>query len=235
MLKKIKSLFVIEEDAPAKSKAPEKATSAESRASSAGKPEPPKTEEKRIAEPASSEAMPGKVKEKFLNVLFGAMERNDLEGFDYLEFKQFLKSLDKMQMDEGTKFQSAFATAQTMGASISILKKSAQHYLDILKAEEQKFNQAANNQKEKNLTNKQEEIKLLKAQIEEKTKRIQALQKEIESHRKVVEQRTKEISVARVKVEQTQNDFIASYDALVGQIRSDLKKIDTYLSQPKNN
>ena len=76
---------------------------------------------------------------------------------------------------------------------------------------------------------------LEKGQIEEKSKRIQALQKEIESHRKVVEQRTKEISVARVKVEQTQNDFHASYDALVGQIKSDLKKIETYLSQPKNN
>ncbi len=235
MLKKIKSLFVIEEDVPSKEKTAEKDTSAESRTASAGKSAPPKAQGKHPAGTLSAEVMPGKVKEKFLNVLFGAMERNDLEGFDYLEFKQFLKSLDKMQMDEGTKYQSAFATAQTMGASIAVLKKSARHYLDILKAEEQKFNQAANNQKEKNLTNKQEEIKLLKQQIEEKSKRIQALQKEIESHRKVVEKRTKEISVARVKVEQTQNDFQASYDALVGQIESDLKKIDTYLSQPKNN
>lgn len=233
MLKKLKSLFVIEEGGESDRKTEAKASKTDNSKSSGSTSDIVEPVGKSNPAKGQSAIVPGRVKDKFLNVLFGAMERNDLEGFDYMEFKQFLKSLDTVQMDEGTKFQSAFATAQTMGASINILKKSANHYLNILKEEEAKFNVAANNQKEKNLVNKQEEIKHLKAQIDGKTKQIQKLQKEIESHQKVMEMRTKEIASAKIKVEQTKNDFEASYQTLVGQIRSDIQKIDTYLSAPK--
>ena len=164
-----------------------------------------------------------------MEVLFGAMEKNDLEGFDYLEFKQFLKSLDSVDMDESTKFKSAFATAKTMGATLTILKQSASHYLDILKAEESKFAQAVQNQRQSNLANKEKEIQTLSAAIADKEKQIALLQKEIESHKKLREKRKEEITKAATKVEQTRNDFAASYDALTGQIQSDLKKIDLYL------
>jgi lysyl-tRNA synthetase class I len=233
MLKKLKSLFVIEEGGESDKKIEAKANKKETSKQTDSESDIVQPVSKSKAAQGQSQVVEGRVKDKFLNVLFGAMERNDLEGFDYMEFKQFLKSLDKVQMDEGTKFQSAFATAQTMGASIDILKKSATHYLDILKKEEAKFNAAANNQKEKNLVNKQEEIKHLKAQIEGKTKKIQALQKEIENHQKLMELRSREIASAKIKVEQTKNDFDASYQTLVGQIRSDIKKIDTYLAAPK--
>ena len=75
------------------------------------------------------------------------MEKANIEGFDYLEYKQSLKSLAKMPMDERTRFQSAYAMAQTMGASVGHLIKTAQHYIDILAAEEKKFETALANQK----------------------------------------------------------------------------------------
>ena len=56
-------------------------------------------------------ASPGKVSTKFMEILFKAMEDNNLDGFDYLEFKQSLKSLEKMPMDETTRFKSAFDMA----------------------------------------------------------------------------------------------------------------------------
>lgn len=226
MLKKIKSLFVIEEEGAQKK--PEQKQN----------PQPKPEKQRESAESVdpvvhipAAEVGEGQVKDKFLNVLFAAMDKNNLEGFDYLEFKEFLRSLKKVQMDEETKFKSAFATAQTMGASVSLLKESAQHYLDILQKEEQKFNVAASNQRKKNLTSKQDEIVKLKKIIAEKTKKIEALQNEIANHRKLVETRSKEIESASVKVERTKKNFDASYNAVVGQIKEDLNKIDRYLGK----
>ena len=87
----------------------------------------------------SSKGSPGKVTSKFVNVLLGAMEQANLDGFDYLEYKQSLNSLAKMPMDVKTRFQSAFAMAQTMGANPKKLMDSALHYINVLKKEEVKF------------------------------------------------------------------------------------------------
>ena len=51
--------------------------------------------------------------DKFVDNLLKAIEANNLEGFDYLEYKQSLRSLSSMDMDEATKFNSAFAMAKT--------------------------------------------------------------------------------------------------------------------------
>ena len=131
MLKNLKSLFIVEEQ-----NAPEKP---------AEDPKPTVTPSPKIAE--SREGDPGKITQKFIEVLFKAMESNNLDGFDYLEFKQSLQSLSKMPMDEATRFRSAFAMAETMGATTQQLLSSANHYIDVLKSEETKFEKALANQR----------------------------------------------------------------------------------------
>ncbi|MEM1214943.1 MAG: hypothetical protein AAGJ82_04620, partial [Bacteroidota bacterium] len=128
MLKNLKSLFIIEEETPkqATKAAPKaKATAAAPKTSSP------------TSQPATARA--GKIKPKFTDILLSAMDKADLEGFDYLEYKKSLQSLTKMNMDEATAFKSAFAMAQTMGATPTKLVQSAQHYLNILQKEEEKF------------------------------------------------------------------------------------------------
>ena len=66
-------------------------------------------------------------------------------------------------------------------------------------------------------------------QIEMKEKKIQELTKEIAADKKKKESMKSEISGAAAKMEKTQNDFIASYNALVGQIKADAEKIKQYL------
>ena len=46
--------------------------------------------------------------QKFIDVLMKAIEQNNKEGMDYLEFKNSLQSLSKLAMDEATRFKSAF-------------------------------------------------------------------------------------------------------------------------------
>ncbi len=220
MFKKLKSLFVIEEGVT-----PEEETVKPS------KNEPqPKKESPAFVRPApiASDGK-GQVQDKFLEVLFGALESNNQEGFDYLEFKDFLRSLANVPMDDSTRYKSAFATAQTMGATKEKILTSAQGYVQLLAKEESKFLEALNGQRDKNLTGKQNDIKKLEQTIQDKQAQIEKLKLDLEEHRKQIGTLENEINSASDKLGQTANDFAATYQALLGQIQTDVKNIESHL------
>ena len=224
MLKKLKGIFIVEEEGTTKetssnTKQPEKKTTPSST--------PISKNTTTSSTPTSVGA--GKVSSKFNDVLLGAMAKNNIDGFDYLEFKQSLQSLAKMPMDEKTRYQSAYAMAKTMGATPDYLIKTAKHYINILSQEEKKFQQALVHQKSKQIGNKEQQIKQMDLLIKEKTEQIKRLTKEIEQHKNLKHKLSSEISNSAVKVETTKNNFIASYKNLIGQIQKDMQNIQTYL------
>ena len=111
---KLKSLFVVEDESTAKNK---KKAQPKKQSPSVSPPTSPSTNSQKGQVAESSQGSRGQVTAKFMNILLGAMEKHNLDGFDYIEFKESLKSLEKMPMDERTRFQSAFAMAKTMGAT----------------------------------------------------------------------------------------------------------------------
>lgn len=219
MLKKLKSLF-IEEDASTE-KEPAIAPPKIKKASPSDDVAIPNTQ--------SEKAPAGKITNKFMNVLLGAMDKNNLEGFDYLEFKQSLRSLEKMNMDEATRYQSAFAMAKTMGATSDNLMQSAGHYIQILNKEEAKFAQALKNQRTKQIGDKEQYIQNTSKVIKQKMAKIEQLQKEIANHKKELGSVEKEINGAKVKLETTNNNFHVTYDLLVNKIKQDVQNIKQYL------
>lgn len=223
MLKKLRSIFIVEEGG---------SNSNSSEPGPAKSSVQPTAQSKSVDIDAGAmvEIKDGQVNEKFLNVLLDAMDKNNLQGFDYIEFKQFLKSLDKMEMDEATKFRSAFATGQTMGATKENLVTSGNRYLEILKQEEERFEQAVKNQRSKSIDDKQSGIAMLDKSIGEKEQQIAQLAAEIESARKEIQQRKEDVALAHAKVIQTQSDFHHTYKLLMGQLQEDIQKINTYLS-----
>ena len=180
----------------------------------------------RTSSPATSS---GQVSGKFTNILLQAMEANNLDGFDYLEYKQSLHNLAKMPMDEPTRYKSAYAAASTMGATPDKLVKTAQFYVDILKKEEAKFAQALAHQKSKQIGDKSQLIQQHDNLIKEKTKQIEQLKKEIEQHQAKSEEMKKNISQSTIKVETTKNNFIASYNLVLSQIQKDIENMKKYL------
>ncbi len=223
MLKNLRSLFIIDET-PDKKKED----------SSIKKQTTTPVVKKGTVKSSQTKSVPivpskGKVNPKFMDILFKAMEKNNLDGFDYLEFKQSLKSLSKMPMDEATRFKSAFAMAQTMGATPAKLKETAEYYLTVLGREKKQFEEAVTQQKSKQIGNKEAEIKQLQKVIVEKKKQIAQIQKEIEEHEKKMKANKAHIEKATVKVTSTKNDFMASYDALTGQLKHDIEKMTNYL------
>ncbi len=170
----------------------------------------------------------GQVNEKFSDALFKAMEAANVEGFDYYEFKQALNNLASMPMDEATRYKSAFAMAQTMGATPAKLVSTASGYLDALKQEDAKFQQAANNQVQNQISNKQGQIANFDAVIKQKSEQIQKMAQEIEQHKKDMDLLKQDISQASSKVAQTKADFDATYQLLVGQIQKDIDNMKNY-------
>jgi DNA repair exonuclease SbcCD ATPase subunit len=230
MLKKLKGLFIAEDEGDLQ-KALEQQAAQKDKTETA--PTPPSANATYTSS-TPTHSLPsnsgGEVDDKFVNILFEAMEKANIGGFDYIEYKQALRNLAKMPMDEATRFQSAYAAAQTMGATPPKLLESAQHYINVLSQEEQKFKAALSNQRSKQIGDKEQHIQNMAKIIQQKEQQIAQLTKDIENDKKNMETLKTEISEASVKMEKTQSDFIASFNALVGQIKSDAEKIKQYLS-----
>jgi hypothetical protein len=171
----------------------------------------------------------GKVDDKFLEVLFGALDEKNKEGFDYMEFKEFLRSLANVPMEDKTRYQSAFATAQTMGATKENIVSSAKEYIKILAQEQVKFQQALDGQKEKNLTTKHQEIQREEQEIRKKEEEMERLKKEIEGHRNHITTLEVEINEASQRLGETADNFEATYQALLEQIQQDITNIESHL------
>jgi hypothetical protein len=221
MLKKIKSLFIIEEEATS----PESKTGVDTTSESTKS----MVSASKSFQISTGSAEKGTIDDKFLSVLFEALESSNQEGFDYMEYKDFLRSLANVPMDDSTRYKSAYATAQTMGATKEKIISSAQHYLNILAKEQAKFQQALSGQKEKNLVSKQDEIKQLEQVIQTKTADIEKLKADLETHRKEIGSLEEEINSASEKLTQTANDFEATYQTLLGQIQLDINNIESHL------
>ena len=176
LLKKFKSVFIVEDESGASAQ-----PAATTQNNPVAQPEAP------VAETRRESVSDGAITDKFVQILLGALEKNNQQGFDYFEFRQALKNLEKMPMDEATRFHSAYAMAQTMNVTPAKLIESARFYLNILAGEQSKFNEAHAQQRAKLIGNREEEVRNLEAMIQSKTEQIKQLTQQIEEHRRTSE------------------------------------------------
>ena len=227
MLKKLKSLFIVEE---------------EGNNSSAQTTEVVQTQENRqeVLVPFSTPHEPitpvvsqnsKNVDPKFIDILMKAIEENNLEGFDYLEFKSSLQSLAKMSMDDATRYQSAMAMAKTLGASPDKILQSANHYLAVLKKESDKFQQAVEGQKAKLDQDQQAGVKVLQQSIVTKEQQIVQLTKEIETEKANLAKMQADIQQGAAKITDTATRFAQAYNLVKKQITDDISLITTHASK----
>jgi len=229
MLKKLKSLFIVEDKSKSSAQNEADSTASSEETIESGSDMVSPVSAGTAPSSPSPSAQPGKASPKFVNVLLKAIEANNLEGFDYLEFKQSLQNLAAMDMDEKTKYQSAFAMAKTMGVTPSKLVNSAQHYINVLKKEENKFSDALKNQKQKQVVNREQGIKGLEEAVVKKQQMIEKLQKEIEADKQKLEKQKTAINESVAKVQATKEGFISAYHSVLGQIQGDIDKMNSYL------
>jgi uncharacterized protein (DUF3084 family) len=215
-LKKIKSVFIVDDASGSATEQPSEKAS-----------EKPETKSQAAASvPVEAK---GSVSEQFYDLLFSSLEKNNQEGFDYLEFKKSLQSLAKLPMDEATRYQSAYAAAQSMGTTQQRLTDTANIYLKTLKEEESKFQEALSVQRAKQIGDKEKNIQDMELGLKQKGEKIAQLTKDIQEGQAAMEKLKAEISESVLKLDATKNDFRTTYVDLAGQIETDIQKIGQYL------
>ncbi len=227
MLKKLKSLFIVEEEGSiSSSQTTEAIQNQENIQESTAPVSTPSDPVVQMSTQAVKNVDP-----KFIDILMKAIEENNLEGFDYLEFKSSLQSLAKMSMDDATRYQSAMAMAKTLGASPDKILQSANHYLAVLKKESDKFQQAVEGQKAKLDQDQQAGVKGLQQSIVTKEQQIVQLTKEIESEKANLAKMQADIQQGAAKITDTSTRFSQAYNLVKKQITDDISLITTHASK----
>lgn len=167
--------------------------------------------------------------ERSLEFLATAIEKNNLPGFDYFEFKRAIVSLIQMKLDEVTAHKSAFTTAATVGVTKDKLIETAAYYKNVVEKEKEQFDKALENQNSTKITARQEEVKRLRDQIERHKTEITRLQDEVAGYLNQIDQAENAVKLEGEKLEKAKAAFEKTHQAVVLQIDKDIENMHKHL------
>ncbi len=169
------------------------------------------------------------LEQKFVSIFIKALEKNNQPGFDYIEFKQSLGVMAKMNIDESTAIRSAFATASTVGLTKKKLLDSAKFYGKVINQEKEHFDAALNKRINSKVGGKIKEVEKLKEQIIKYKEKIEQLQAQIEKHQHTIDTADEQIQAEKEKIVGTQNNFEQTHEDFISQLKADIENFNTYL------
>lgn len=240
-LKNLKSLFIVEEEdgqeqqpsnAPVQEQKEQPKSENPQEVSKKSEQEgenPSKTQKKVSDMPPPPKPKKPVISEKYYNMLMKAIEVNNMDGFDYLEFKHSLTALKNIPIDEAAKFQSAFATASTMGLTKDKLIESADFYKKVLEKEKDSFRNELQKHIGGRLHKNESRINDLAQMIQQKAEQIKKLTEQISQHQTELDKTKKQIDGLKQKVQEERDNFINTYDHLLMQMDKDVQNINKYL------
>ncbi len=166
----------------------------------------------------------------FTEQLNDALDKADLPGQQtYLAFSKALKNMEKLPMDEATKFQAAFATLQATGSDVNQLIGSFSYFGGILDSEKDKFEEALHATIGDSVVEKENEIKKLTEENNEHSGEIKKLTETITANQGNIERLQSELTEVNAKLKQKENSFMEAYRMMKQQLQSDAQKINMYL------
>lgn len=167
--------------------------------------------------------------DKSCKSLTEALLRNNLKGFDYLEFRASLRALSNLNMDAAQIFQSAFATASVIGLTKEHLISSAEHYKNVLQKEKNAFDTALQNQVNQHIISKNNEIVQLKQQTAIFKQQIEELEAKILQNEAAIKLKSEHIKDSDAKINSTKQNFEKTLLAIDNEINRDIDFINLYL------
>lgn len=164
-----------------------------------------------------------------LEFITQAIERNNLPGFDYFEFKRAVAQLAEMNLDEATAHKSAFATAATLGITKEKLIETAGYYRNIVEKEKEQFNKALDNQTATKVAARQQEVNRLRDQIERHKIEIARLQDEIAGYLNQAEAADVAVKLESEKLEKSKTAFEKAHQSVLLTIDRDVENMHKHL------
>lgn len=167
--------------------------------------------------------------QKFVNIFIGALEKNNKPGFDYIEFKQSISALAKMNMDDEMAIRSAFATASTVGLTKKKLLETAVFYAKVIENEKEQFDTALDKRISQKVGGKRKEVEKLKEQIIKYKEKIEQLEAQMEKYQHTIDTADEQIQAEEEKIRGTQHNFEQTHSLFIEQIKEDIGNFKTYL------
>lgn len=235
--KTLLGMFVeIDESASAASTPPASATPAPANTDSRGtsSPSPAATARPASPPPLHTSTVPrtqAGIDEAILSKLKQTLQENNRPGFDFLEFQASLAALEKVVPDETTRYRSAFATAATMGVTVPVLMESAQAYRDLLKREQQEFEQELQARQKQDVGNKRTEIERIQKDVQTASETIQRLTREIADGQAKAQALQTQLDDATGKLSRARERFESTVQHLDAEMLQQQKQIQNLLAQ----
>lgn len=169
--------------------------------------------------------------QKFLDILIAAIEKNNIEGFDYLEFMQSIDNIKDQAIteDESKIYQTAFSIANTLGIDKAKLLESGRYYLGVLEKERSHFNDALNNNAKRKLKQKLTELKDAEQSNNDYIVQMEALKAKIQKKELEINALKEELMEADGKIKSVMSGFSKAHEAMKNKINTDLEKMEKYL------
>lgn len=173
----------------------------------------------------------GQIDKKFTEHFVNLLEKANLPGPDYFEYKQALQSMEGLGLGEEKQFQAAWASFKAMGGAkdTTVLKTSADQYLTILVKDRESFLKDVEKAIKERVGALQDEHQKLEQTNAAYAQQIIDLQKKIDDNKNRLGQISGEVSEQTAKINANKDSFEVTYVSFVNQIQSDLAKINQYL------
>jgi chromosome segregation ATPase len=167
--------------------------------------------------------------EKSIDFISKAIEKANLPGFDYLEFRMAVANLRGMDLDEATAFKSAFATARTMGLTKEKLLETATHYKNVVQKEKEQFDAASAKQQDIKVGANLQQVSELQKEINDNELKIKQLQAEIDTAKGKIRSLDFERDGAAAKIEEAKTKYLFTHQSIFNQMEQDMANIQKYL------
>jgi len=158
---------------------------------------------------------------------------NNIDGYDYLEFKDSLQKLT-VPMSEADKYKAIFQTAQTIGVTIDTILNAIEHYLGVLEKEKENFDGVIEAQINTEITGREQKKTDNETAITEMTQQIQELNEKISAAQQENVKLSNEVNEQNLQISNVKSSFEITFQKVVSQITEDRTKIQTYLGTPED-
>jgi len=170
----------------------------------------------------------GEVDVDIQNQLVQVLEDNNVEGYDYFEFKGSLKNMQNVIKNEPERFKAAFAAVASM-VSPEKLVETANFYIGKLNDKKEEFGQFVNSMMDEKVVSKEKEATAIDEAVAKKQEQITQLNQEISEAQDKKSTLINEAISEKAKIEKVQANFNLTHVNVISMIEQDIQKIQTYL------
>ncbi|QRR00345.1 hypothetical protein [Dyadobacter sandarakinus] len=173
----------------------------------------------------------GEVNKKFIEHFAALLEKANMPGPDYFEYKQALQSMDGLGLGVEKQFQAAWASFKAMGGAkeTTVLKTSAEQYLTVLGRDRESFLKDVEKTIRDRVGALQEEQKRLEQANAAFLSQIADLQRKIDENKSRLGQIAGDVTEQTARIQSNRESYDMTYARFEEQIKSDLNKINQYL------